>query len=71
MIQIPNCKFSIGSVITEKNSSIKIEYVIYDISYSVATGEWYYKYNYWMDGYEHYCKSPIKCVENLFKAAVK
>ena len=68
MIQIPKCKFSIGTVITEKTSDDKLKYLIYDITYSTATGEWYYRYSYWMDGYEHYCKYPIKCVENLFEA---
>ena len=69
MIEIPAFKFNIGSKITEKDpSNGKMEYVIYDISYSIATGEWYYRYSYWEDGYEHYCKYPTKCAENLFKA---
>ena len=38
MIQIPNCKFSIGTVITEKTSDDKLKYMIYDITYSIATG---------------------------------
>lgn len=67
MIQIPNCKFLIGTIIKEKDPNNEMEYVIYDISYSLATGKWYYRYRYWDGGYEHYCKSPIKCVENLFE----
>ena len=71
MIQIPNCKFSIGTTITEKTSDDKMQYLIYDITYSIATGDWYYRYSYWQDGYEHYCKYPIRCVENLFEAVAK
>jgi hypothetical protein len=71
MIQIPKCKFAIGSIIMEKDPNDRMEYLIYDISYSLATGEWYYRYSYWRDGYEHYCKSPIKCVENLFEVVAK
>lgn len=68
MIQIPNFRFPIGSIITEKEPEGRTEYIIYDVSYSIATGDWYYRYSYWMGGYEHYCKCPIKCVENLFRA---
>lgn len=71
MIQIPKFKFAIGNYVKEKNQSNSIEYLIYDITYSIATGDWYYRYSYWQDGYEHYCKYPVKCVENLFEVVVK
>lgn len=67
MIQIPKFKFAIGSYVKEKDPNNSIKYLIYDITYSIATGEWYYRYSYWQDGYEHYCKYPVKCVENLFE----
>lgn len=69
MIQIPKFKFSIGNHITEKNPNGRIEYLIYDITYSIATGDWYYRYSYWMGGYEHYCKSSIEYVETNFEVA--
>ena len=67
MIKIPEFKFKIGSTIMEKDPNDKMEYVIYDISYSLATGEWYYRYKYWEGGYEHYCKSSIEYVEINFE----
>lgn len=70
-IQIPKFKFAIGNYVKEKNQTSSIEYLIYDITYSIATGEWYYRYSYWQDGYEHYCKYPVRCVENLFEAVAK
>lgn len=67
MIQIPKCKFAIGNYMREKDTNNSIKYLIYDITYSIATGQWYYRYSYWQDGYEHYCKYPVRCVENLFE----
>ena len=67
MLQIPNFKFSIGSNIREKHSTDHFIYLVYDITYSVGTHEWYYNYSYWDGGYEHYCKSPVKCVDNMFE----
>ena len=67
-IEIPEFKFKIGDKITELNPNDKMDYMIYDISYSLLTGEWYYRYKYWEGGYEHYCKSSIECVETNFEA---
>lgn len=66
MIQIPSFDFEIGDHITEKNPDGAMDYVIYDISYSLADKVWSYRYKYWDGGYEHYCKSPKDFVEKAF-----
>ena len=61
-IEIPNFKFKIDDSIRHTSGC----YVVYDISYSVLSNEWYYRYKYWEGGYEHYCKLDIKFVEENF-----
>lgn len=66
MIQIPQFDFEIGDHIIERNPNCTINYVIYDISYSLADKVWSYRYKYWEGGYEHYCKSTTDFVERNF-----
>lgn len=68
-IQIPLFKFNVGDHITEKNSdNNNMDYIVYDISYSIVDKRWYYRYKYWEGGYEHYCKSSVEYAETIFEA---
>lgn len=67
MIEIPTFKFNIGDTITEKNPDGRMDYIIYDISYSTKDKTWYYRYSYWFGGYEHYCKSSKNFIEEEFR----
>lgn len=63
MINMPKFKFNINDKIKDKYGMYKV----YDISYSLANGKWYYKTSYWEHGYEHYCESEIEYVDNNFE----
>ena len=65
-VNIPIFNFNIGDHITEKNPDGAMDYIIYDISYSLADRVWAYRYKYWEGGYEHYCKSSVEFVESNF-----
>ena len=66
-IYMPELKFEIGYKITEIDERDRVEYTIYDISYSYSSDEWYYEYSYWKNGFEHYCKSPISYADSIFE----
>ena len=70
-IKVPETKFKIGDKITEIDPDGRMDYVVYDISYSVATNDWYYRYSYWEGGYEHYCKLDISWVDEHYQEVGK
>ena len=69
MISIKDTKFEIGSKIIMNEDKDKVNplvFTIYDKYFRALTGEWYYKYSYWEDNYEHFYEGTSDFVESLF-----